>query len=872
MLHKRSMPRDSHCSIFASFGLQKDVSLWSQSADLPENVDHPENAIDIFFKPEVIGKLIANDPDLTSIVANRLLTKAIKFSFPYDASVICQKPNPADKFHFFSMQDGDKPFYGMVITTWNRISASRRKQVSYLVKRAAIDTFDKKASTASSRSKAAKDQDDADSAYWVPTASVLISHYPLYNLLGDYLKAILVSEPQKLQCRLAALVEMSLPRAGDHIRLEVDTYALFFQFPGVGIPFRNFNLWPFFSCLSAENILSILETAQSERGRVIIYSRNTHMLAMACETLGVLLESSGWQGLFVPVMHARSIRATLEKDQGPYIVGIPTDCRYVAAPPNVDTITVDLDINYAFPSRPVKLFAKSERAKYLKRLQDVMQSSRRDYCVPEEVLDAYPNDQLLPLGPMLIGTDTPKVVRLQEPFWWKEEVVLPVIESIVRGDEKPIFRKLFSRKTFAARPTRDLEAVLRERNAYQADVQEAWIEYCALKDRLDNEIQRINKRNTFLLDEVTNWKEAFSRFEAFAKRLTLEATDMKGKIEEHRRESRRLSSMLDQQKSEAAMLEFKLKDTEKERDTALRKAEKHKSLVYQIQSEKETMKGILQEYQSNYKILSVERQEANRIVGELKDIMNGKSNDLQNVLEALNNAVSEEKLTGLSLAAATLEIDRLEDVQEESEDCEHSAVAASDEPPITPDEVKSRPLSFFGNRQSKRFSTNSRVSLLDPVDKLMREKTDAIADIIRSIQGSCNEAVKVLDEKEQRLSQIPVFPKLPDTPVSSQPSSPTRQMPSSDQQEISDDASNVSSCDIAMTQVGTASDFGSTLVGDGDINKHTSDEEEDFVRFKLDLARGDEARKVATFANMSKKMAAKRHGHVHLASDSSVVV
>jgi chromosome segregation ATPase len=116
---------------------------------------------------------------------------------------------------------------------------------------------------------------------------------------------------------------------------------------------------------------------------------------------------------------------------------------------------------------------------------------------------------------------------------------------------------------------RHLNEIVRERNQYSRDAMEAWQDFINLKGRMDTELQKVTKRNNFLVEELESWKQQFLKFQAFAEQLTKETNELKVKIEGHKRENRRLTTLIDQQKDDTARLTVRLSGTEKQRDDAL---------------------------------------------------------------------------------------------------------------------------------------------------------------------------------------------------------------------------------------------------------------------------------------------------------------
>ena len=58
--------------------------------------------------------------------------------------------------------------------------------------------------------------------------------------------------------------------------------------------------------------------------------------------------------------------------------------------------------------------------------------------------------------------------------------------------------------------TRHLNEIIRERNQYSRDAQDAWQDFITSKGRMDTEISKVTKRNNFLVEELENWKQQVS--------------------------------------------------------------------------------------------------------------------------------------------------------------------------------------------------------------------------------------------------------------------------------------------------------------------------------------------------------------------------
>jgi hypothetical protein len=306
---------------------------------------------------------------------------------------------------------------------------------------------------------------------------------------------------------------------------------------------------------------------------------------------------------------------------------------------------------------------------------------------------------------------------------------------------------------------RHLNEIVRERNQYSRDAMEAWQDFINLKGRMDTELSKVTKRNNFLVEELESWKQQFLKFQAFAEQLTKETQDLKVKIENHKRENRRLTSLIDQQKDDAARLTVRLSGTEKQRDDALEALVLQQEIAEELERERKRNKKELSAMQHTSNGLLRQRDEAQRVVLHLRALIDGQTHHMEHIVKSLNNNgeissyveegfedVPEEDEEELDEPAAAAkdksEVGTIRGVDGVRNDSRASTVDGKllDGEDVTPD-MESRLLSSPVGRNSKRFST---FSMVDVADRHLRDKTDAIAYIIRNISEQCAAAVEGL--------------------------------------------------------------------------------------------------------------------------------
>ena len=298
---------------------------------------------------------------------------------------------------------------------------------------------------------------------------------------------------------------------------------------------------------------------------------------------------------------------------------------------------------------------------------------------------------------------------------------------------------------------RHLNEIVRERNQYSRDAMEAWQDFINLKGRMDGELAKVTKRNNFLVDELESWKQQFLKFQAFAEQLTKETQDLKVKIENHKREHRRLTSLIEQQKDDAARLTVRLSGTEKQRDDALEALVLQQEIAEELERERKRNRKELSALQHTNATIVRQRDESQRVVLHLRSLIDGQTHHMEHIVRTLNKApeLTEYISDGYEDAAEDIEDPASvngSEVGHLRRGSRHSLSSASVQSAtsntagakVTP-EMESR---FFSSIIGAK--PGSRLSIADVADRHLRDKTDAIAHIIRNISDQCAAAVEGL--------------------------------------------------------------------------------------------------------------------------------
>lgn len=206
------------------------------------------------------------------------------------------------------------------------------------------------------------------------------------------------------------------------------------------------------------------------------------------------------------------------------------------------------------------------------------------------------------------------------------------------------------------------------------------------------------------------------KFQAFAEQLTKETQDLKVKIDGHKRENRRLATIIDQQKDDASRMSVRLTGTEKQRDDALEALVLQQEIAEELERDRKRNKKELAALQHTNMAILRQRDEARRVVLHLRSLIGGQSHHMEHLVQSLSNPAGIEE----EIANGFIEAAEKEDPSMSSIDKERLLKAA---------------------RNSQRFSQNS---FSDVADRHLKDKTDAIAHIIRNIAEQCQAAVEGL--------------------------------------------------------------------------------------------------------------------------------
>ncbi|KAL6251836.1 hypothetical protein RBB50_002046 [Rhinocladiella similis] len=719
-------------------GVGREPSQWVK-APAPSfgKIQHMKGAVGQFWLPEILGSSprLESDNEIA-----RALHSAMRACFPHDVEICTGRSQPHCVHHSFVLQqDSQHTLYGIALRVWSRADEKRAETIRDLRRKTEPDF-----------------RDVADETYWIPYCLSFLSRYPLYNLLGDYLRGMWIHWNKATNLfhaeEVSRILSFPAPRLNDLVRIDMKDYALCYQFPSSPTGFQNFAMWPLFSCLTIPNIVGLVEAAVSPTRRIILTSHHPAMLTIAAETIRFCVRVYEWSGLYVPVVHARNV-GEMVQEPGPYILGITTECRSLFQPPK-DALLVDLDRNLVITDHPPNVLTAGQRTKFINRLTQALNSDVEISGVPQHLKSAYGGGKLIPAGQIIVLRG--EVESVQDPSWWNQDSIMAVMDHVCEKlgrntGVKALFNGSMKKPLMTKISMRHMNEIVRERNQYSRDALEAWQDFINLKGRMDTELAKVAKRNNYLEQEVETWKLQFQKFQAFVESLNKELAELRVKIESHKRENRRLTGLIDQQKDDAARLALRLSGTERQRDNALEALVLQQGIAEDLEKERSRNRKEIAALQHTNQTLQRQRDEAQRVVLHLRSLITGQTHHMEHIVRSIGSASEladyiqegyedEEEDEEDQEAEDTVEepTDKLRNVTSRSSKRASRAVSA-DGQDVTP-QMENKLLAT-SKRLSKRFSG---LSMSDVADRHLRDKTDAIADIIRNISEQCAAAVEGL--------------------------------------------------------------------------------------------------------------------------------
>ncbi|KAI0778202.1 AEX-3 domain-containing protein [Trametes elegans] len=447
-----------------------------------------------------------------------------------------------------------------------------------------------------------------DTVFWLPYALTLVSRFPIYDLMRDYLTlswARFSKDVQSHTLQISKILSHPAPRPGELVRLDASSATaqggaetsleVVARFPG-GLDFGrglvdvNFTMWPLFKCLNIDNILTICEIALAPTGRILFFSRHPAMLGIAVMTIKYLVELRGWSGVALSAVHSRDAKIYID-DPGPWIIGLATESRY-AVRPAPEVCVVDLDINYLNCAAPPPgvVSSKQQRDRYRQRLLTAFEPHYHpDHCVPSEFKEAFPAGRFRPVCKIQAkrgAASTAVADMVKPPDWWQSTRIIQAFDAVLADKmKKPSLLKRISSFGSVRPPPRLSPA----EQHIQLSIRKRASAFVDARDDLETKIGRLSRRLNFLMTESDLWRDKFVTFEQYAEKLSVEASDLRSKINKEQKETKRLSSMITMTAAEKSKLQQQLQETEKAHLSAQLELQQMREAMEKMEEERAEM-------------------------------------------------------------------------------------------------------------------------------------------------------------------------------------------------------------------------------------------------------------------------------------------
>ncbi|KAK5822723.1 AEX-3 domain-containing protein [Linnemannia elongata] len=250
---------------------------------------------------------------------------------------------------------------------------------------------------------------------WIPRCVGLVSALPYHYLLRDWLLGVVIAcsggvdhpgmslSSLPLERYVKNIIhEVGVPPFGKmEIGITINNRMIFATRPALNsVPIvKNFSLYPLFRCLSAEDIVTVIEVMLAE-GKIIFLSSHLGMLTLAAESFLYMFFPLYWQGVYIPILPAALM--TCLQAPVPYIIGVERSCCDAEFPPEeacvVDLEKGTIDVQLApmqLPARPRRKLVQSlEMYAPTSAGQRNLNSTNAAFGPPDYVKFAYPNSRL----------------------------------------------------------------------------------------------------------------------------------------------------------------------------------------------------------------------------------------------------------------------------------------------------------------------------------------------------------------------------------------------------------------------------------------------------------------------------------------------
>ncbi|RMZ75699.1 hypothetical protein DV738_g5349, partial [Chaetothyriales sp. CBS 135597] len=597
-------------------GLHRDPTEWvlapKPASGRPQRTP---GAVGSFLSPQILGSIPTYERDEESI---QTFTAALKAVFPNDCELCVGVRPPGSTCHSFVLQlNSGRSLYGVALRLWVRSDRERLSKIATMLETSELDSL------------------PSNSSVWIPYSLSYLSHYPLFDLLTDYLRCswMLWSKvPDKFNSDgVLRIMKMPPPKPDQFLRVTLEEYTLCYQVPSLSCDFQNFPLWPLFTCLSTRNLLGVIEAALSPEGRIILTSHHLSILTIAAESIRFYLRT--WTGLYAPVAYGRHAQELVD-EPGPYILGFSKQSRPLYNAPK-DALVVDLDYDRIFTSAPPTSLSQRQRAKYASILAHATRGASIE-GVPSHLCSAYQMNVRFSAFGGLMAQDSTQWIK--EPSWWNGPLAQQAMQDVsdrVRRSHRLLraFRTLLPNNAVNSSGVQalhklspsTLSSMTQDRNALARALAEAWREYIALKTRADARSQALKTSEEQLTSDLDKQKRDFEELSECTEQLIEETRTLQGVINMKNKELAKIQRQLSDKTTHARQMSNHVRELQRELDSAGTTLKAQEDLLHEMERKRGAEESTV----------SQERDDAQRAVIHLTSLISGQVAYIERVMASL---------------------------------------------------------------------------------------------------------------------------------------------------------------------------------------------------------------------------------------------
>ncbi|RMZ84074.1 hypothetical protein DV737_g1294, partial [Chaetothyriales sp. CBS 132003] len=596
-------------------GLSRNPTDWSfcpQPAGPIQQRAH--RALGSSISPTILGSIPPHDQDVQTA---HLFSCALKHAFPNDAELVCGHKPPESMCHPFVLQSqSSNTFYGVALRLWVKIDPKRQAKILEVLSPEAAEIV------------------NSETATWMPYCLSYLSHYPLFDLMSDYLRytwMLFGKQPDKFNNEgVLRLTQMPPPQAEQLLRIDVENYTFCYKLPADPTRFQNFALWPLFCCLTPQQIVAVIEAALSPQGRIIFTSQHPAVLTNVAESVRFYVKT--WAGLYVPLVYGRQAQEHID-EPAPYILGVTKQTRSLFTAPN-DALLVDLDFQRIFTSRPPGSLSPRLRKRYAKLLGKAL--GPVETGVPKHLKSAYDNSKFLAFGAVVSSGRAVSAVK--DPVWWypaQVQAAMGHIAKRVRQNYK-LLAALDSVKRHSTKiSTQELADLVHDRNYLSRSVDDAWMSYIKVKQRSEGKIMELMQRESSLETDLYNSKKEYSELCECTEALIEDSRKLQSRINQQMRDNVAIAGQLRDKTLHAKQLSNHVSELQSELKEANKALTLQQELIEETEWSRDTSLTTNSEFGERYILLAQERDEAHRAIIHLTSLISGQITYIERVISSL---------------------------------------------------------------------------------------------------------------------------------------------------------------------------------------------------------------------------------------------